>query len=174
MKGEKANTSMGEFPSGQFPLGQFLWRPSSGFMNERLVHQRPYAVLLEKLKACGLRPTRQRLALARLLAEAGHCHMTAEELHRRALVHGVRVSLATVYNTLHQFTEAGMLREIVVDSTRSYFDTNVSDHHHFYDEDSAELADIQGEDVVISRLPQPPEGQRIARVDVVVRVKAGN
>jgi Fur family iron response transcriptional regulator len=83
---------------------------------------------------------------------------------------GIRVSLATVYNTLHQFTEAGLLREIVVEPGRSYFDTNVSDHHHFFHEDTAALSDIEGTDVAIARLPEPPAGMRVSRVDVVIRV----
>lgn len=132
---------------------------------------RPYTQVVETLKRCGLRPTRQRMALAKLLCDLGDCHLTAEQLHGRALKAGYRVSLATVYNALHQFTEAGLVREIVVDSGRSYFDTNTSDHHHFFFEDRGELKDIDGEDVVISVLPAPPEGTRVDRVDVVIRVK---
>jgi Fur family iron response transcriptional regulator len=117
-----------------------------------------------------LRPTRQRLALAKLLLERGDCHVTAEELHGMAAKEGIRVSLATVYNTLHQFTEAGLLREIVVEPGRSYFDTNVSDHHHFFHEDTAALSDIVGADVCIARLPEPPAGMSVQRVDVVIRL----
>src|SRR3546814_13718253 len=109
---------------------------------------RPYSALVQRLKAAGLRPTRQRLALAKLLFEApGGCdrHMTAEQLHAEAVADNVRVSLATIYNSLHQFTEAGLLREVVVESGRSYFDTNVTDHHHFYYEGSGRLQDIPGE-----------------------------
>jgi Fur family iron response transcriptional regulator len=132
---------------------------------------RPYSRVLDRLKDAGLRPTRQRLALAKLLAEAGDCHMTAEQLHAQSQGAGIRVSLATVYNTLHQFTEAGILREIVVDAGRSYFDTNVSDHHHFFFEDSSQLQDIDGASVTISSLPTPPAGMTVRRVDVVIRVK---
>ncbi len=131
---------------------------------------RPYTQVLERLRAAGLRPTRQRLALARLLFDGGDRHVTAEILHREALDAAVRVSLATVYNTLHQFTAAGLLLNIVVDSQRSYFDTNTSDHHHFFFESSGRLDDIPGEQIVLARLPDPPKGTRVKRVDVVVRL----
>jgi Fur family iron response transcriptional regulator len=136
---------------------------------DRAMH-RPYSDVLDRLRAKGLRPTRQRLALAKLLLERGDVHVTAEELHGMATKEGVRVSLATVYNTLHQFTDAGLLREIVVEPGRSYFDTNVSDHHHFFREDTAELSDIEGAEVAIAKLPEPPAGLRVKRVDVVIRL----
>ncbi|MCU0837841.1 MAG: transcriptional repressor [Rhodospirillales bacterium] len=132
---------------------------------------RPFTRVLDRLRDAELRPTRQRLALARLLFENGHRHVTAEKLHEEALAAGVPVSLATVYNTLHQFTAAGLLREIVVDATRSYFDTNVSEHHHFFFEQSGNLEDIPAEDIVVGDLPAPPTGTRITRVDVIVRVR---
>ena len=132
---------------------------------------RPFSRVIDRLKEVGLRPTRQRLALAKLLTEAGDCHLTAEQLHGQALNAGIRVSLATVYNTLHQFTEAGLLKEIVVDAGCSYFDTNVSEHHHFFFEDSSMLQDIDGDSVTIARLPEPPVGTAVRRVDVVIRVK---
>jgi Fur family iron response transcriptional regulator len=132
---------------------------------------RPFSRVIDRLKEVGLRPTRQRLALAKLLADAGDCHLTAEQLHGQAQAAGIRVSLATVYNTLHQFTEAGLLKEIVVDAGRSYFDTNVSEHHHFFFEGSNMLQDIDGESVTIARLPEPPAGTSVHRVDVVIRVK---
>ena len=90
------------------------------------------SIALERLRAAGLRPTRQRLGLARLLLENGDRHVTAEQLHGEAATSAIPVSLATVYNTLHQFTEAGLLREVVVEPGRSYFDTNTADHHHFF------------------------------------------
>jgi Fur family transcriptional regulator, iron response regulator len=127
--------------------------------------------LLERLRAVGLRPTRQRLALARLLFDPGDRHVTAEQLHGEALAASIGVSLATVYNTLHQFTEAGLLREVVVEPGRSYFDTNIDDHHHFFWESSGVLQDIPGESVVVSGLPLPPAGSEIHRVEVVVRVR---
>ena len=132
---------------------------------------RSYSGLISRLKAGGLRPTRQRLALARLLFDGGDRHLTAEQLHNEALAADVRVSVATVYNTLHQFTKAGLLREVVVEPGRSYFDTNVDNHHHFYFESSGQLQDIPSDQLHVRELPVPPEGTRIARVDVVVRVQ---
>jgi Fur family iron response transcriptional regulator len=118
-----------------------------------------------------LRPTRQRLALARLLFDGGDRHVTAEYLHGQAQARSIRVSLATVYNTLHQFTAAGLLREVVVEPGRSYFDTNVSDHHHFFCESTGHLQDIPGELVMVGQLPPPPEGAEIRRVDVIIRIR---
>ncbi len=124
------------------------------------------------LADAGLRPTRQRLALGELLfGGCGDRHVTAERLYDEALAADLSVSLATVYNTLHQFTQAGLLREIAVDGARVYFDTNTADHHHFLLEDDGELYDIAGANVAISNLPQPPEGLRVERVDVVVRLR---
>ena len=131
---------------------------------------RPYSSALDRLRVVGLRPTRQRLALAKLLFDRGHCHITAEDLHRMARDGNVRVSLATVYNTLHQFTDAGLLREVVVDAGRSYFDTNTSDHHHFFFEDDGRLEDIPAGDMVVSNLPAAPSGTTIDRVDIIVRI----
>jgi len=125
----------------------------------------------ERLRTAGLRPTRQRLALARLLFEGGDRHVTAEHLHGEAEANSIRVSLATVYNTLHQFTAAGLLREVVVEPGRSYFDTNVSDHHHFFCESTGHLQDIPGELVMVGQLPPPPEGAEIRRVDVIIRIR---
>ena len=135
--------------------------------------ERKYRELIEQLKTAGLRPTRQRLALGRLLyGENGDIerHVTAEQLHAEAMASGVRVSLATVYNTLHQFTEAKLLREVVVEPGRSYFDTNVDDHHHFYFEQSGRLQDIPSEELELKSMPEPPAGGRIRRVDVILRV----
>jgi len=125
---------------------------------------------MSRLRAAGLRPTRQRLALARLLFEGGDRHVTAEVLHEEATQAQISVSLATVYNTLHQFTAAGLLREILVDGIRSYFDTNTSDHHHFYNEGSGALGDIPADRIVVSDLPSPPPGTAVKRVDIVVRI----
>ena len=132
---------------------------------------RPYSHALDRLRNAGLRPTRQRLALAKLLFDSHDRHVTAEILHGEALEANVRVSLATVYNTLHQFNEAGLLREIVVDSGRSYFDTNISDHHHIFNEDTRELMDIEGDQIGLTGLPAIAVGQEVQRVDVIVRVK---
>lgn len=131
---------------------------------------RPYSQIIERIRRAGLRPTRQRLALAKLLFDSGNRHVTAEILHGESLGHGISVSLATVYNTLNQFTTAGLLREIVVNGDRSYFDTNTTQHHHFYHTDSGHLEDIAGDDVVMERLPAAPTGMEIDRVDVIVRV----
>lgn len=133
--------------------------------------QRSYSGLIARLKAGGLRPTRQRLALARLLFEGENRHLTAEQLHGEALAADVAVSVATVYNTLHQFTKVGLLREVVVEPGRSYFDTNVDDHHHFYFESTGDLQDIPSHRLHVDELPEPPRGTRISRVDVVVRVQ---
>lgn len=134
----------------------------------------PSMIALARLRAVGLRPTRQRLALARLLLENGDRHITAEQLHGEAVGADIRVSLATVYNTLHQFTDAGLLREVVVEPGRSYFDTNTADHHHFFCETTSKLEDIPGQDVVVSGFPLPPPGTEICRVDVIIRVRPEN
>jgi len=131
---------------------------------------RTYSQFLEQLRSAGLRPTRQRLALSKLLFENGDRHVTAEVLHAETQAANMRVSLATVYNTLHQFTSAGLLREIVIGTARSYFDTNTSDHHHFYFEKAGVLEDIEGDDIRIEGLPDAPAGVDIKRIDVVVRV----
>ncbi len=123
------------------------------------------------LRSSGLRPTRQRVALAEILYGHGHRHLSAEQLHDEAQAADVPVSLATIYNTLHQFTEAGLLREVAVDGTKTYFDTNVDDHHHFYVEGANEVFDIPGTAVTLGKLPEPPEGMEIVRVDVVVRLR---
>jgi Fur family transcriptional regulator, iron response regulator len=136
-----------------------------------MTQERPYSDAIARLKAAGLRPTRQRLALARLLFAGGDRHLTAEQLHGEATAEQVPVSLATVYNALHQFTAAGLLREVIVEAGRSYFDTNVSDHHHFFHEDNGRLEDIDGDEVRLGDLPQPPKGKRIRRVDVIIRVE---
>lgn len=132
---------------------------------------RPYTKALDRLKSVGLRPTRQRLGLGRLLFEGGDRHVTAEELHGQAVTAGLRVSLATVYNTLNQFTEAGLLREVVVEAGRSYFDTNTSTHHHFFYEGTGSLQDIPAEQVRVHDLPAAPAGTAVSRVDVIVRLR---
>lgn len=139
----------------------------------RTTKNRPFTLTLERLREVGLRPTRQRLALSKLLFENGNRHVTAEQLHAQAMDTGVRVSLATIYNTLHQFTAAGLLREVVVEPGRSYFDTNTTDHHHFFFEESGELEDIDGDELTVSGLPDAPQGTHIERIDVVVRLRSG-
>jgi Fur family iron response transcriptional regulator len=120
----------------------------------------------------GLRPTRQRVALATLLVGDGRDrHVTAESLHQAADRSGESVSLATVYNTLRAFCEAGLMREITVDGSKSYFDTNMTDHPHFFWEDEARLTDAPAAELEIRRLPEAPEGAEIAAVDVVIRLR---
>lgn len=140
-------------------------------MNRTTGPERPFRDALQRLKAAGLRPTRQRLALTRILFEHGHRHVTAETLHAEAKQAGVDVSLATIYNTLHQFTGVGLLREVVIDTGKAYFDTNTDDHHHFFFEDSGRLADIPGAEIAIANLPSTPAGMEVARVDVVIRLR---
>jgi len=123
------------------------------------------------LRAAGLRPTRQRVALARVLFEGGHRHVTAEGLHAEVKASRMPVSLATVYNTLNQFRDAGLLREVIVAPGRSYFDTNTGHHHHFFVETDGELHDFPSDEVTIAGLPAPPEGTKLSRVDVIVRVR---
>jgi len=118
----------------------------------------PWHDVNEMLQSAGLRPTRQRMALGWLLFGKGARHLTA-------------VSLATVYNTLNQLTDAGLLRQVSVDGTKTYFDTNVSAHHHFYLENNHELVDIPDPHLVLSKMPEVPEGYEIARVDMVVRLR---
>jgi Fur family iron response transcriptional regulator len=122
------------------------------------------------LRGAGLRPTRQRVALAHLLFASGDRHVTAETLHEEALARKVPVSLATVYNTLHQFTEAGLLREVAVEGAKTYFDTNTSNHYHFFCEHSGRLLDIATGAIRIEGLPEAPDGMTISRVDVLVRL----
>ena len=124
-----------------------------------------------RLRAAGLRPTRQRVALARVLFEGGDRHVTAEGLHAQMKASPHSVSLATVYNALNQFRDAGLLREVVVAPGRSYFDTNMAHHHHFFIETDGELHDFPSDTVTVAGLPMPPEGTSLSRVDVIVRVR---
>src|SRR5262245_875781 len=124
-----------------------------------------------RLRHAGLRPTRQRVELASLLFKDCDRHVTAESLHDEVTDAGMKVSLATVYNTLHQFTEAGLLRQVIVDAARSYFDTNTGDHQHFFLESEGMLIDIPGETIAVAGVPAPPAGLSVDRVDVVVRVR---
>ncbi|RED47708.1 Fur family iron response transcriptional regulator [Aestuariispira insulae] len=136
-----------------------------------MIQDRPYSNALNRLTNAGLRPTRQRLALARLLFECAPHHVTAEQLYSKAQREKVKVSLATVYNTLHQFKDAGLLREVVVEPGRSYFDTNLSDHHHFYRESTGELIDFPVDTLTVGDLPPPPSGTSVSRVDVIIRLQ---
>jgi len=124
-----------------------------------------------RVREAGLRPTRQRIALAELLFAKGDRHLSAEDLHEEAVEAGVTVSLATVYNTLHQFTEAGLLRILALEGSRTYFDTNTSDHHHFFIEGENRVVDIEAAPVSVHNLPEPPEGMEIVNVDIIVRLR---
>jgi Fur family transcriptional regulator, iron response regulator len=124
-----------------------------------------------RLRAAGLRPTRQRTALAGILFREHDRHVSAEALHAEATRAGFKVSLATVYNTLHQFTQAGLLQQVVVDASRCYFDTNVGDHQHFYCPDEETLIDIPGNEIKVTGWPAAPKGTTVERVDVIVRLK---
>ena len=131
----------------------------------------PWHDVKTMLRQVGLRPTRQRMALGWILFGKGDRHLTAEMLYEEATRAKVPVSLATIYNTLHQFTDVGLLRQVAVDGSKAYFDTNVGDHHHFFIEGANELFDIPGADVILDKTPSAPEGFEVARVDVVVRLR---
>ncbi len=124
-----------------------------------------------QLREVGLRPTRQRLALAELLFGGdGHRHVTAEQLHREAREAGLSVSLATIYNTLNQFSEVGLLREVNTDGSHTYYDTNTSDHHHFYWEEQDVLIDIPAEQLKLASMPPLPAGKKVKGVDIIIRL----
>jgi Fur family iron response transcriptional regulator len=134
---------------------------------------RPVDQMAEKLRRAGLRPTRQRVDLGRVLFAKGDRHISAEELHAEAESAGVKVSLATVYNALNQFTKVGLLREVAIDGTRTYFDTNVTEHHHFFVEGEGRVIDMKGA-VSIADIPEPPEGMEVVSVEVSVHVRRRN
>jgi Fur family iron response transcriptional regulator len=131
----------------------------------------PWHDVKTMLRSVGLRPTRQRMALGWLLFGKGDRHLSAEMLYEESSRARVPVSLATIYNTLHQFTEVGLLRQVAIDGSKAYFDTNVSEHHHFFLEDADSILDIPDADVFVGKTPVAPEGYEIARVDVVVRLR---
>jgi Fur family iron response transcriptional regulator len=131
----------------------------------------PWHDVKAMLRTVGLRPTRQRMALGWILFAKGDRHLTAEMLYEEATKAKVPVSLATVYNALHQFTDVGLLRQVAVDGSKTYFDTNVSDHHHFFVEGENALVDIPNAEVMMDKLPIAPPGYEVARVAVVVRLK---
>lgn len=131
----------------------------------------PWHDVNEMLQSVGLRPTRQRMALGWLLFGKGERHLTAEMLYEEATLAKVPVSLATVYNTLNQLTEAGLLRQVSVDGTKTYFDTNVTAHHHFYIEGRHELVDIPDSNLTVQNMPEPPEGYEISRIDMIIRLR---
>ena len=154
---------MSKFPSAQSALEQE--------MVLRLRRPDVASRMRRTLREAGLRPTRARIALSSLLFTRGDRHVSAEMLFEEAKQCNVPVSLATIYNALNQFTEAGLLRQVAIDATRSYFDTNNSDHSHFYIEDRHELVDISPTEVIVGGAPRPPDGYEVVRVDVVVRLR---
>ncbi|MGL4488010.1 MAG: iron response transcriptional regulator IrrA [Rhizobiaceae bacterium] len=125
----------------------------------------------DRLRKVGLRPTRQRCDLANLIFRRGDRHFTAEDLQSEALAANIPVSLATIYNNLHQFTDAGLLRPLSMDGSKTWFDTNVSNHYHFLIEDDNEVIDIPDGTLSINSIPQAPEGFEIVHVDVTVRLR---
>ena len=131
----------------------------------------PLSDLRDKLRRVGLRPTRQRVSLGWLLFGKGDRHLSAEMLFDEASRARVPVSLATVYNTLHQFTEAGLLRQLAIDGAKAYFDTNPTEHHHFFIEGEDIVVDVPGDAVAVGQLPTPPEGMEIASVEVIIRLR---
>lgn len=134
----------------------------------------PWHDVKAMLREVGLRPTRQRMALGWILFAKGDRHLTAEMLYEEATKAKVPVSLATVYNTLHQFTDVGLLRQVAVDGSKTYFDTNASDHHHFFVEGDNELLDIPSAEMILDKPPSVPDGYEVARIDVVVRLRRKN
>jgi Fur family transcriptional regulator, iron response regulator len=140
--------------------------PLFGALTGRAIHE-----IRVKLSSAGLRPTRQRLALGHLLFAKGNRHVTAENLQEEALASRVSISLATIYNSLHQFTRAGLLREVAIDGSKTYFDTNMSDHHHFLVEGANVLIDIPQIAVDRQKIPPLPSGKSIAGLEVIVRLR---
>ncbi|MFT0891252.1 iron response transcriptional regulator IrrA [Pseudochelatococcus sp. G4_1912] len=162
----KTNVSLAAEQNAPVPGAITVDRVPQGLHKGCPVHQ-----LREELRRVGLRPTRQRISLGWLLFAKGDRHVTAEMLYEEATRARVPVSLATVYNTLHQFTEAGLLRELAVDGSKTYFDTNMSDHHHFFIEGDDDLMDIPASGLTVAQLPEVPEGMEVARVEVIVRLR---
>ena len=126
----------------------------------------------KQLRLVGLRPTRQRIAIAALLLDGRHRHVSADSLIEEITTAGLQVSSGTVYNTLNQFTDAGLLRRVVVHNEYSLFDTNTDHHHHFYEASNDQLVDIPSDDVILAKLPQAPDGHEIKAVDVIIHVQS--
>ena len=132
------------------------------------------ARLVQRLRAAGLRPTKQRLAIAGLLLDGRHRHVSADSLAREIRDAGMQMAGGTVYNTLNQFTDAGLLRRVTVHNEHSVFDTNTSHHHHFYDAETDRLIDIPADQVLLADLPNAPKGHDIASVDVLIHISSKN
>lgn len=152
------------------PTGSELEQRFNHFLHGR-ADPRPHGRHKDLLQQVGLRATRQRMILAQILFAGKNRHVTAETLFEEAIKAGTPLSLATVYNTLKQFTEAGLLSQVGVDGAKAFFDTNPSEHHHFFIEDEGVLLDIPDAEAVVERMPQVPEGFDIVRVSVVVRLR---
>jgi Fur family iron response transcriptional regulator len=157
--------------SRQMVFTNAVTAPMAGAAQRPTLNGCPWHDVKAKLREVGLRPTRQRMSLGWILFGKGDRHVTAEMLYEEATKAKVPVSLATVYNTLHQFTDVGLLRQVAVDGSKTYFDTNNSQHHHFFVEGENALLDIPDTEVVVGKTPIPPEGYEIARIDVVVRLR---
>tara|TARA_B100000029_G_C16733576_1_gene651695 strand:+ start:90 stop:500 length:411 start_codon:yes stop_codon:yes gene_type:complete len=130
-------------------------------------------VFIDKLRTSGLRPTKQRILIAKNLFDRNKTfHFTVEKLNKVInKKKGEKVSLATIYNTVEAFTKAGYLKEILTNKSKSYYDTNIKSHHHFYDEESKELTDIDYTQVKLSKVPVPPKGKKIKNLEVIIRIQ---
>lgn len=129
-------------------------------------------IIIDKLRAAGLRPPRQRIVIASLLFRETHRHVTADNLFQDIQLIDQHLSLATIYNTLHHFSEVGLLRRICTSSERVYFDTDTGNHHHFYIMEKDKIIDIPKEETLIQKLPVAPDGYEIASVDIIIHLKA--
>ena len=129
--------------------------------------------IVSKLQSAGLRATPKRIAIGNLLLDGRDRHVTADDVAVLARTAGLRVSLATVYNTLNQFVSAGLMKRITLDTDRTYFDTNISEHHHLFFEDGGQLHDVPGDTVKIDGLPPLPPGAKVKSVEVIVRLEGG-
>ena len=152
--------------------GRHLVQPTTRAVASTMERSGRFCTLVRRLHDAGLRPTKQRLGLSRLLFGREHRHVAAEQLHSEARAAGLRVSLATVYNTLHQFTAAGLLRRVVVNTGQTFFDTNTCDHHHFFEDQRGEVRDVVEGEVAFARLPAAPEGYEVIGVEVIVHLRA--
>ena len=128
---------------------------------------------VQKLRSSNLRPTKQRLKICQFLFDREKTfHFTVETLNKKINKNkGMKVSLATIYNTVEAFTSAGYLKEILTSKNKSYYDTNIKSHHHFYDEGSKELTDIHYSQIKLSKVPIPPKGKKIKNLEVVIRIQ---
>ena len=129
--------------------------------------------IINKLRGSGLRPTKQRILIAKSLFENNKTfHFTVETLDQKINKKGnKKISLATIYNTVEAFTNAGYLKEILTSKNKSHYDTNIKSHHHFYDEETKELTDIHYNQVKLSKVPMPPKGKKIKNLEVVIRIQ---